>query len=74
MAKPDDRSDNVKKLQNMLQNTEENFREAQEYLDEHAEEISAQEKEQIRQKNEFRKRSIAGYREEIKDEAHDSEN
>lgn len=71
MAKPDNRGDNVEKLQNMLQETEENYREAEDYLDEHAEEISAEERDRIEQKNDNREQSIAGFREEIKDEAND---
>lgn len=69
MAKPDDRSDNVDKLQEAVQNTVENFHEAKEYLDEHADEISGEESSRIREKNENRKHSIRGMREEIKDEA-----
>lgn len=69
MAKPDDRSDNVEKLQRNVQNTIENFREAEEYLAEHAEEISGEEAARIREKNRNRRQSIKGMREEIKDEA-----
>ncbi|RAV20565.1 small acid-soluble spore protein Tlp [Paenibacillus contaminans] len=69
MAKPDNRSDNVEKLQENVQNTIENFRETQEYLDEHADEISGEEMEQLQEKNARREESIASFREEIKDEA-----
>jgi|HigsolmetaAR203D_1030402.scaffolds.fasta_scaffold14039_2 small, acid-soluble spore protein tlp len=69
MAKPDDRSDNVEKLQRKVQNTIENYREAEEYLEEHADEIAPQEAENIRAKNERRKQSIEGFRDEIRDEA-----
>ncbi|MNE89238.1 Small, acid-soluble spore protein Tlp [compost metagenome] len=69
MAKPDDRSDNVRKLQESVQNTIENFREAQDYLSEYAEEITGEEKQQIEEKNAKRLRSIEGQRAEIKDEA-----
>ncbi|MNW36119.1 Small, acid-soluble spore protein Tlp [compost metagenome] len=69
MAKPDDRSDNVEKLQESVQNTIENFREAQDYLSEHADEITGDEKQQIESKNAKRLRSIEGQRAEIKDEA-----
>lgn len=71
MAKPDDRSDNVEKLQNSIQNTIRNFREGQDYLAEHADEISAGEKNQIEEKNAKRVNAIRGFREEVKDEAHD---
>lgn len=69
MAKPDDRSDNAEKLQTMVQNTIDNLEEAEDYLDEHAEEISGTEAQAIKEKNENRRESIAGFREEIKDEA-----
>lgn len=69
MAKPDHRSDNVEKLQRSIQNTIQNFREGQDYLSEHADEISPQEKQQIEEKNEKRLHAIEGLREEIKDEA-----
>lgn len=71
MAKPDDRSDNVEKLQQSIQNTIRNFREGQDYLAEHADEISAGEKNQIEEKNAKRLNAIRGFREEVKDEAHD---
>lgn len=69
MAKPDDRSDNVEKLQDSIQDTIENFREGQDYLSEHADEISGDEKRQVEEKNENRLRAIEGFREEAKDEA-----
>lgn len=69
MAKPDNRSDNVEKLQRSIQYTIKNFREGQDYLSEHADEISPQEKKQIEEKNEKRLHAIEGLREEIKDEA-----
>lgn len=68
MAKPDDRSDNAEKLQEMLQNTEERIRESQDYVAANAGEISADEKANIEAKNERRAESIEGYRAEIKDE------
>lgn len=69
MAKPDDRSDNVEKLQRNVQNTIRNLREAEEYLAEHGDELSPEERRAIRVKNEHRRESIAGMRREIKDEA-----
>jgi small acid-soluble spore protein (thioredoxin-like protein) len=71
MAKPDDRSDNVEKLQNLIQATEENYRETEEYLNQHGDEIDAKEAENLRAKNARRLQSIEGFREEIRDEAHD---
>ncbi|MNP03137.1 Small, acid-soluble spore protein Tlp [compost metagenome] len=69
MAKPDDRSDNVRKLQESVQNTIENFREAEDYLTEYADEITGNEKQQIEEKNAKRLKAIEGQRAEIKDEA-----
>ncbi|WP_433946389.1 small acid-soluble spore protein Tlp [Paenibacillus sp. SN-8-1] len=67
--KPDDRSDNVEKLQKHIHNSIENYREAQDYLSEHADEITAEEKSDIEAKNHRRLESIAGFRNEVKDEA-----
>jgi small acid-soluble spore protein (thioredoxin-like protein) len=69
MAKPDNRADNVEKLQSAVQNTIQNMEEADEYLTEHADEISSVERSSIEEKNERRRESIAGMRSEIKDEA-----
>ena len=67
--KPDDRSDNVEKLQNMVQNTIENIEEAEETM----RYASGQDKQNIREKNKKREEAIEGLRAEIKDEArHDS--
>ncbi|MDX8366954.1 small acid-soluble spore protein Tlp [Cytobacillus sp. IB215665] len=68
--KPDDRSDNVEKLQDMVQNTIENIEEAHETM----EFASDEEREQIEAKNQRREESITSMREEIKDEAQDREN
>jgi small acid-soluble spore protein (thioredoxin-like protein) len=72
MAKPDDRSDNVEKLQEMVQNTIENLEESEDYLAEYADEITPQEKQSIIRNNENRRRSIPGMRDEIKDEAEET--
>ncbi|MBG9945422.1 small acid-soluble spore protein Tlp [Brevibacillus formosus] len=69
MAKPDDRSDNAEKLQQMISNTEVNIRESEDYLTAHAGEISAEEKATLEAKNERREESIEGFRAEIKDES-----
>jgi len=63
--KPDDRSDNVEKLQEMVHNTIENMEKAEETMQFSNEEQKAQ----IEEKNERRRESIQGMREEIKDEA-----
>ncbi|SHF54083.1 small acid-soluble spore protein Tlp [Ornithinibacillus halophilus] len=62
--KPDDRSDNVEKLQNMVQNTIENVEAAHETM----RFASGEEKEQIKAKNKRREEAIDGFRQEIKDE------
>lgn len=63
--KPDDRSDNVEKLQDMVQNTIGNIEAAEETM------VFAEGKEQaaIKAKNERRKESIASMRSEMEDEA-----
>jgi small acid-soluble spore protein (thioredoxin-like protein) len=65
---PDDRSDNVEKLQAMIQNTENNIEAAEESL---ALADSETQRQQIEAKNERRRESIDSFRSEIKDEAHD---
>ena len=73
LPKPDDRSDNVEKLQQMIHDTIENYREAEDYLKLHAEELSTEEIERIKQKNKNRLTSIQNMREEIIDEVHDND-
>lgn len=68
--KPDDRSDNVERLQTMVQNTIENIEAAHETM----QFASPEERAQIEAKNKRREESIAGMREEIKDEAAAREN
>ncbi|ATA59874.1 small acid-soluble spore protein Tlp [Geobacillus sp. FSL K6-0789] len=63
--KPDDRSDNVEKLQEMVQNTIENIEKAEETM----QFASSEEREKIREKNRRREEAIAAMRAEIKDEA-----
>lgn len=62
---PDDRSDNVEKLQAIVQNTLENIEAAEETLAF----SGPEEKAKIQAKNERRKEAVEGLREEIKDEA-----
>jgi small acid-soluble spore protein (thioredoxin-like protein) len=66
----DDRSDNVERLQSMVQNTIENIEEAQDTL----QFASSEERERIEAKNLRREESINSMREEIKDEAQAREN
>ncbi|AKP47199.1 MULTISPECIES: small acid-soluble spore protein Tlp [Bacillus] len=63
---PDDRSDNVEKLQNMIHHTIENMERAEESM---AYTDSEEQLEKIKEKNERRRQSIEGFRNEIKDEA-----
>jgi len=67
-SKPDDRSDNAEKIEYNIQHTQENWREANDYLKAHQNELSAQEKQQVETKNLRREAAIEGFREEIKDE------
>lgn len=63
--KPDNRRDNVDKLQEQVVNTIENLEEAHETL---RMDPPEDQKEAIRAKNRRRRHSIAGKREEIRDE------
>lgn len=64
---PDDRSDNVEKLQQMIHDTYENIAEAEESLDS----ASGEHRQNILAKNKRRRKAIQGFREEIKDEVED---
>ncbi|QTN97407.1 small acid-soluble spore protein Tlp [Bacillus sp. LJBV19] len=67
---PDDRSDNVEKLQDMVQNTIENIKEAKESM----EFATDEEKQRIQEKNARRNESIESFRSEIQDESAAREN
>ena len=69
MAKPDNRADNEVHLQEHINHTLANLHEAEDYLDEHADEISADEKQDIEAKNDRRKESINAFIAEKRDEA-----
>ncbi|KHD86149.1 small acid-soluble spore protein Tlp [Heyndrickxia ginsengihumi] len=69
--KPDDRSDNVEKLQNMVQNTIENVEKAEDSVEFANDDTQIQ---QIKEKNERRRESIKAMKSEIKDEAQAKEN
>lgn len=71
MAKPDDRSDNVEKLENMIGHTMDNMDDARDYLKAHSEELSEDQKRQIKEKNRRREESIESFRNEIEDEVSD---
>jgi len=61
---PDDRSDNVDKLQEMIHDTLENIDEAEDSM----EWATNHEQQDIQAKNKRRKEAIEGFRNEIKDE------
>ena len=69
--KPDDRRDNVDRIQNNLSNTIQNIHRAEEMISKTDDE---QMKETLTEKNERRLESINGMRTEIKDEAIDKQN
>lgn len=62
--KPDDRSDNVEKLQDMVKNTKDNMEAAEELMAY----TNGREKEAIKKKNARREESLEGFRKEILDE------
>ena len=64
--KPDDRRDNVDKIQCNIDNTIENFRKAEEMIERTDDEKT---KDSLIEKNERREQSLKGLRNEIKDEA-----
>lgn len=73
MAKPDNREDNVVHLQKHIDHTKANLAEAEDYLDEHADELTAEEQQTIEAKNERRKASVGSFIAEKADEAIDQE-
>jgi small acid-soluble spore protein (thioredoxin-like protein) len=64
--KPDDRSDNVEKLQSMIHDTIENMEEAEESL---TLTDSEEQRQQIESKNQRRRESLDSMRSEVRDEA-----
>jgi small acid-soluble spore protein (thioredoxin-like protein) len=69
MAKPDNRADNEAHLQEHIDHTIENLHEAEDYLDEHANEIPAKEQHSIEARNVRRQQSIEAFVEEKRDES-----
>ena len=68
--KPDDRRDNVEKLQEHITNTIQNIELAEETMSQAS---SSQMKEQIAAKNKRREQALSNMRQEIRDEATDQE-
>ena len=67
-SKPDDRRDNVEKIQKHISDTIENMEAAEETM---AETSDAKGKAEISQKNDRRREALKGMRHEIRDEAND---
>jgi small acid-soluble spore protein (thioredoxin-like protein) len=70
-SKPDDRSDNVDRIQNNISNTIQNIQRAEDMIEETDDEKM---KETLTQKNQRREQSLNSLRREIKDEAIDKIN
>ena len=68
MAKSDDRDDNVQRLQENIANTQENMREADDFLRAHGHEMRDEDRRAVEARNERRERAVDGFREEIHDE------
>ncbi|MED2002645.1 small acid-soluble spore protein Tlp [Brevibacillus laterosporus] len=68
MAKPDDRSDNVAKLKQMIENTQQNISETKDYLQAHGDEISNKERSDLENKNARRENSLDSFSSEVEDE------
>ncbi|WNB90265.1 small acid-soluble spore protein Tlp [Bacillus sp. NEB1478] len=68
MQKPnkDDRSNNVERLEQMVQNTQQNMQEANETMDNNS--LTASQKEQIKEKNQHRQESLEQFQIEIQEE------
>jgi small acid-soluble spore protein (thioredoxin-like protein) len=69
--KPDDRRDNVEKIQNSIDHTIRNMEIANDMMDKID---NSKTKEELRAKNERREQALEDMREEIKDEANSREN
>lgn len=65
-SKPDDRSDNVERIQENINNTVRNMRRADEMIEENSDDTM---KEDLKEKNERREDALQGMRGEIRDEA-----
>jgi small acid-soluble spore protein (thioredoxin-like protein) len=72
MAKPDNRADNVEKLQQMKENTQHNIEAAEESMANT--DMKDEQKQQIKEKNAHRQESIEAFDAEMKDEAQAREN
>jgi small acid-soluble spore protein (thioredoxin-like protein) len=69
--KPDDRRDNVDRIQNNIDHTIANFRETEDMIENS---VDTKQKSELQAKNERRENAIKGMRKEIRDEALDKKN
>ncbi|HEX3016477.1 MAG TPA: small acid-soluble spore protein Tlp [Caproicibacter sp.] len=69
-AKPDDRRDNVERIQENINRTIENIRKADEMIEETSDDTARKD---LKAKNERREDALEGMRSEIRDEAIDRE-
>jgi small acid-soluble spore protein (thioredoxin-like protein) len=63
---PDDRSNNVERLEQMVQNTKKNMEESNETM--HNPSLTASQQEQLKEKNQHREESIEQFQIEIQEE------
>jgi small acid-soluble spore protein (thioredoxin-like protein) len=68
-SKPDDRSDNVEKIQDMIEHTIENIEQAEDTLRNPEIDMHENERQQIEEKNDRRRDALDSFRAEVKDEA-----
>lgn len=68
MKKSDNRTDNLGKLAQNIGNTLKKMDETSDSVRAHRNEMSEEEKQQIREKNQRRNRAVEGLREEVNDE------
>ena len=69
MANPDNRSDNVQKIKQIITNTEQKINETEDLVASHSNEMDDHDKQDIQEKNERRETSIEALRHEIEDES-----
>lgn len=74
MTNPDNRSDNVARIADAIQDTMENRRESEDFLAAHGSQMRNADKAALEAKNKRRSRAIEGFREEIRDEVADQKN
>ena len=70
MSKPENRADDQVHLQEHIGNTVANLHKAEDYLNEHEDEITAGRKQKIEAENDRREESIKGFETKLNNEAH----